>query len=101
MTDTIAPLGPQDFDAHVGTRFSLAVSGSTVELELRRVHRFPERQGSPRPDPFALEFAAPGRETFGQGTYEIDHPELGALSLFVVPGPPHDDGATGYDVTFN
>lgn len=49
---------------------------------------------------FSLTFRAGELDTVSQGTMKLSHPALGGFSLFVVPGPPSEDG-THYQAVIN
>ncbi len=90
------------FAPHVGTEFTVAASdGEQVALVLVEVTELPEQPGTPRPDPFNLVFAGPPAASAPQGLYELVHPILGRLELFLVPAQPEADGRPRYRASFN
>jgi hypothetical protein len=85
------------FDKHAGTEFDVA---GTV-LTLTAVERAPEQPGAPREQPFSLWFSAPAGTRAEQGTYDLEHAELGRLTVFLVPREPLADGLPRYQAIFN
>jgi hypothetical protein len=78
-----------DYMALSSPGFTAAVDGSSRSLELIGVEdlgiagEVPSLRGSD--DAFALRFRGDGANAFTQGTRELRHPQLGAVSLFIVP----------------
>ncbi|MGZ8216189.1 DUF6916 family protein [Methylomagnum sp.] len=50
--------------------------------------------------PFTLTLATPPEWGFPQGTYSLEHPKLGELSLFMVPIGPCEEGMR-FEIIFN
>ena len=74
------------FITAVGTKFTLTdAEGESVDLELVEVSDPRER---PHQISFSIVFAVPENFMVGQGLYDLQHPELGALQLFLVPVMP-------------
>jgi hypothetical protein len=80
----------------VGDRFLMhpgSGSNGALEVELVEVSApgsgsselQAETQPSGEREPFSLVFRAPVHAPREQGTYRIEHPELGAFDLFLVP----------------
>lgn len=66
-----------------GSAFTLTDgTGQTVDLELSEVSPLKE---TPHQHHFAIVFLAPENYTVAQGLYDIQHPGLGAMQLFLVP----------------
>lgn len=85
------------FRAAVGTAFRVdAGDGHTVELTLAEVDETARR---PRWESFSLLFAGAG-EALVQGTYPVDHGDLGSSLLFLVPVAGDGDGRL-YEAVFN
>jgi hypothetical protein len=90
-------LTAEDFRAHIGETYRLvpleADATAPVEAELVSVTGHPAHEGSPRA-PFDIVFRAPADTGHGQGMFRLEHDEVDALELFVVPiGPqPGSDG---------
>lgn len=85
------------FEPHAGTAFD--VSGTA--LTLTSVERAPEQPNAPRTKPFSLWFGGPAGTSMDQGTYDLEHPVLGRLTLFLVPRDPLADGLPRYEAIFN
>lgn len=49
---------------------------------------------------FRLEFSGPPQPLLGQHTYRLQHADLGAVDLFLVPVARDDESAT-YEAVFN
>ncbi|MBV8159904.1 MAG: hypothetical protein JO265_03170 [Acidimicrobiia bacterium] len=85
-------LTQETFESLVGSRFGvLAPGGASVgagqEVELVEVRSFGAAPAQPAPTAtgFALLFVGPAGAQLPQGTYELAHPELGTVPLFLVP----------------
>jgi ribosomal protein S18 acetylase RimI-like enzyme len=86
------------FRPHLHSTFAVhATETDHVELELVELE---ERASSPQMELFALLFRGPSSPQLEQGTYRLEHAELGALDLFLVPIGPHGQG-WGYEAVFN
>lgn len=99
MTIDIGSCVAQDFAAHVGSAF-VHETPSGVGLEFRLVNIQDTPNFKPgfvwakRP-PFSLFFAAQQGYEVGQGTFTLQHKDLGKLMVFMVPvgrigGQNHD-----------
>ena len=77
----------EDFRPHEGTMFSVHFeSRPPVELVLTQVKSFnPETSAELNMERFSLFFQGPGDVMLQQGTYRFVHPEMGELTLFIVP----------------
>lgn len=84
------------FRSHIGTPFSIDVErGEPLELVLDEVTVHPSGRG-PRQQPFSLVFTGASDRLATQGNFQLRHPALGDLLLFMVPiGPGR------YEVVFN
>lgn len=70
------------------------------EFDLQLTEAIPLNQPSPRPQPpFRLIFRS-SQQRLPQGTFELHHPTLGPLSMFMVPLQPDAQGPS-YEVIFN
>ncbi|MDT7536507.1 MAG: hypothetical protein QOI82_92 [Actinomycetota bacterium] len=94
MTEPPAAITVETFTPHIGTAFTSRSAGA--ELQLVEVEGPGDRAGG---RPFTVTFT--GSAVFGQGTYDLQHPELGALHVFLVPRQPLADGVPRYDAVFN
>lgn len=103
MTLTLAELTKTVFEPLLHARFSVSVGGEPpLELELIELNEPATRgcaPGSGR-QPFSLIFRGPRDPWFQQGTYAIEHPELGAQQIFLVPVGPDAHGMQ-YQAVFN
>jgi Domain of unknown function (DUF6916) len=99
MLDT---LQKSDFEPHVGTKFRIALTGSEpLELELAEARSLGGQtiEGSRRL-PFAVTFKGGPRDRYlPQRIYDLEHPTLGTLSIFLVPLGP-DEEAMRYEAVF-
>lgn len=96
---------PASFTPHVGTVFSITFTDGTLELTLGVVE--PNGARVPRPDapdlraePFSLLFLGPLQPVLPQRTWDLIHPVLGPLRVFLVPLGPKD-GRMRYEAVFN
>ena len=74
------------FEPLVGQRFVLRrdIGDATVDLVLAEATALAHGEGRPR-TPFSLVFRGPAEPVMPQRIYRVDHEELGALELFLVP----------------
>lgn len=91
-----------DFDPHLGQTFRIALEPpEALELTLAetRALRGDTVESSPR-GPFALLFrGGPPDRYLPQRTYDLEHPEMGTLSVFLVPLGPDKEGMR-YEAVF-
>ena len=92
----LTQLGPDHFDGLIGTE--IAIVDSDFAFTLKSVDRL--QSPSPRGQPFSLTLAAPANVRGMQGIYHLEHPELGALAIFLVPIAPRD-GQALFEAVFN
>ena len=87
------------FERQVGTRFRIVDGPGSAPRSVRlatvtrsRTIAQPGRR-APEPTPaFSLIFHGPSGPALPQDTYRVEHPQLGAFPLFLVPiGPDRDD----------
>ena len=81
-------LTKQLFDAQLGTRFYLQTEqGESVVLKLVEVADLKRRPGhtSFGKEGFSMLFSGKQQTELAQGTYKIEHAELGVFSLLIVP----------------
>jgi hypothetical protein len=79
------------FQPRLDERFVLA---DEVDLTLAEVRELPTHDSLKR-RPFAIVFNGPETPFVPQGSYKLEHPELGAFELFLVP-----IGPTSYEAVF-
>lgn len=91
-----------DFARHLGTPFRLRLpGGETLDLTLVEAALHPERTPVPaRRKGFSLVFRSSLPGHLPQGTYWLDHAEMGTLEIFLVPIGPRE-GGMGYEAVFN
>lgn len=94
-------LKPEDFASLTGPlTISVKVGEviTVIELTVLAVQRRPPHRF--RDAPFSLTLSGPRNPLLPQGTYAVQHPDLGIIELFMVP---LSQGAqsTQYEVTFN
>ena len=70
------------FAAVSGSAFKLTANDVAIDLELVEVS---EPREKPHQITFSLLFLAPEACAVNQGLYDLDHPTLGAMQLFLVP----------------
>ena len=93
------------FTRHVGDVFRLTVDDTTT-VDARLIEATPSSAASAslppngRRAPFSLVFQGPGSPVLPQRIYRLEHPELGALDVFLVP-IGHDAGGMRYEAVFN
>ena len=83
---------PLVVEAQVGTQ------RVTVELRVASVARRSSHRL--RDEPFAVTLTGPRAPALPQGTYRVQHPQLGFVELFLVPSAQHAQ-STEYELTFN
>jgi hypothetical protein len=89
--------GQAEFKAQVGTSFELVAGSERFRMRLASC----EGRGSDeRFEQFSLLFTAPAGAPLQQGSYEVEHPALGNLPLFLVPIAGGADGVT-YEAVFS
>ena len=83
----------EDFGPCVGEPFTVsAADGDTLEVTLASADRAPDHYGRPGGrKPFSLIFHGPRSPYAPQGTWQVEHAELGALDLFLVPLGPEGE----------
>ena len=93
-----------DFSPHVGSLFDVdAGPHNRLALELSEAVALPGGGGAPsRSEPFSLIFRGPASPVLDQGIQTLSHPELGELTLFLVPvGPGRAGKLPRYEAVFN
>ena len=90
------------FSQHVNTKFSVSIdSGETVELELVdvvvRENEPSEQKGMER---FSTFFYGPTNAFLPQQMYQLTHPQMGELLIFLVPIGQEQRGFK-YEAVFN
>jgi len=86
------------FSQQLNTKFRTRIDGEIpVELELTSVSEFLQ---SPRQERFSIEFRGPTDRFLSQGMHDLEHAEMGTVSLFLVP-IGQDDWGFYYEAVFN
>jgi len=77
----------KDFEDLAGQSFRLQMgSGATVSAKLIETNSSETRRGLRfRRKPFSIVFNVPGDDELVQGQYYLSHPQIGTLTLFMVP----------------
>lgn len=89
----------ETFGDRVGERFRMRVDDATeVEVELTEVSRLREGAEGRRAS-FSIVLRGPAEPVLPQGTYRLEHDELGEFDLFLVPVGPDDEGMR-YEAVF-
>jgi hypothetical protein len=95
-----APLTEAEFSKHVNTKFRVT-SEEPVELELVEVKSYlskaHEETGMER---FSAFFHGPASRYLKQQTYSLEHEQMGAIELFLVP-VSQDQNWLRYEAVFN
>lgn len=86
-----------DFDARIKAPFTL--QGPPQPLELRLEEARPLGHGVREGGAFSLLFLGPARPILPQATYRLEHAEMGAMDIFLVPVGPQA-GGMGYEAVF-
>jgi len=98
----------QDFEPHIGSGFRLVSNGSPdldltlVEVEDQTIPG-QDRDPSIRSQPFSLIFHGPLSPVAAQAAYRVEHSQLGAMTIFLVPIGPDRKGQRKmqYQAIFN
>jgi hypothetical protein len=105
MTNNLANLTVDAFQPRVGDRFRIRPSPeSTIDAELIEARALGESgrspaKGSVRPTPFALLFRTTLKGALPQRIYQVEHDEMGAYDIFLVPVGPDAVGMV-YEAIF-
>jgi hypothetical protein len=99
---TLEQLQSSDFMPHLNQTFTVRLEGlEPIKLELVAVT---ERGTGGQPggrQPFSLLFLGPvSSQYLFQHTFRLEHPEMGALDIFLVPLGPQE-GRMRYEAIFN
>jgi len=90
--------GKTAFSQALKSVFYLSVGdGRSVELTLIELR---DGRSTPQQEQFALLFRGPEDILLPQGTYPVEHAQLGAFDLFFVP-VGRDPAGIDYEVVFN
>ncbi len=99
----IETLEKEDFDAHVGSSFTVTVDeGGSIELKLAEVAHIGAKiaRGAKR-HAFSLLLRGAEDAHLEQRIYRVEHAHFGAMDLFLVPlGPDPEGGAALFEAVF-
>lgn len=85
------------FSGHLGTSFRIHPDdASTLDLELVSATELGDGSGRP----FSIVFRGPKDALLPQRIYRMEHAEIGAFDIFLVPIGPDDEGLL-YEAIFN
>jgi hypothetical protein len=93
----LAELTLATFEPHVGDAFTTAAADGLLELMLSAAQSAGEWPGGR--EPFRLVFHGPREPLLPQSIYRLEHAQLGALEIFIVP-VGQDADATIYEAIF-
>jgi hypothetical protein len=90
-----------NFQTYVAQKFQVRLEGSEpIELELVSVTELGADREADMRRPFSLIFLGPpSNQYLLQGTYRLEHPQMGGLDLFIVPLGPQQQRMR-YEVIF-
>ena len=96
-TVDLAALAIGDFSPHIDGTFDMQAAGGVVPLKLVKVD--PVGNSGRAGGAFSLLFVAPKGPWLRQAIYQVEHPALGTMDIFLVPVGPEPDG-NGYQAIF-
>ena len=92
----------ESFESQLGTSFVINHEAAKVNVKLVRVTNFASaKQTESGREGFSLLFRGPKEATLKQGTYLIEHKELGKFTFLVVPVGTKDTRAPHYEAIIN
>ncbi len=89
----------QSFESIIGETINLKAGDDSFQAKVESVNLLRNDAGQQR-EPFSVELLMDSSKNHGQQMYELSHPELGVLNLFLVPVGP-GDGGMRYEIVFN
>lgn len=98
MPDLLKPDDFQSLTAPLTLSVKVAGTVTAIELTVQSVKPLPAHRF--RAAPFSLILSGPRTPALPQATYSMQHPQLGAIDLFLVP-VGQDAKSIQYEVTFN
>jgi len=105
MKDTLADLTVDAFRTRLGNRFRIRLDPeNAIETELIEARplgdsRVSQKGSAPRRTPFALLFRTSSMASLPQRIYCVEHDEMGAYDIFLVPVGPDGVGMV-YEAIF-
>ena len=88
-----------DFESILGETIELEAGEGRFQAKVDSVNLLRQNPGQQR-QPFSVELLADIADSHAQQVYQLSHPILGELTLFVVPLGPEKGGML-YQVVFN
>jgi hypothetical protein len=89
----------ESFESIVGKTVDLRAGEVSFQADVQEVRLLRQNPGQER-QPFSVVLQAHDANNHGQQTYQLSHPNLGDLNLFLVPLGPGDTGMR-YEFIFN
>ena len=89
----------ESFESLVGKTVDVASPEVSFRAAVEGVRLLRRNPGQKR-QPFSVDLQAQDARNHGQQLYRISHPDLGELSLFMVPVGPGEKGMR-YEIVFN
>lgn len=87
------------FSGRIGETFRIR-SGASRALDLSLVSATALGESSERGRPFSILFRGPEDYVLPQGIYRLEHAQIGAFEIFLVPIGP-DEAGMRYEAVFN
>ena len=96
-----ADLTEAEFSKHVGSKFLLKLEPQAIELELVEVKGYlPRENEQSGMERFSVFFDGPGNAFLPQSLYALEHEQMGAFEIFLVPISQNERGFR-YEAVFN
>ena len=87
------------FESLIGETLSLKTGDMNFQADIESVNLFEQNPGQERQS-FSVILQAHDAHNHGQKVYQLSHPALGKLDLFLVPIGPGEKGMR-YEIIFN
>jgi len=92
-------ISKERFQAALNSEFAMQVENADAPIALQLV-KFESKISTPTQECFSMLFRAPADAPEVQMTYTLDHADLGAQEIFLVPVKKNADGLF-YEAVFN
>lgn len=89
----------ESFESLLGKTLDLQVGDEHFQADVESVRLLRENPGQERRS-FSVELQAHDTRNHGQQMFQVSHPDLGELALFMVPIGPGEKGMR-YEIVFN
>lgn len=100
MAGTVGEFTVETFASRVGERFRIRLdSGDSLKTTLVEARELGPALVAGGRVPFSLLFLGPAEPVLPQRIYRVEHDELGAFEIFIVP-IGRDEAGTSYEATF-